>query len=96
MSILGTQRACRGFVGSVAGLVIASASFAGSSPDSDAGRAGPQPEIRFPLFVADPKPEPLGPDVVSPSPPPDRRVPEDTHSIAAADDKSDAHLNLRQ
>lgn len=96
MSTLRTQRACRGFLAFVAGLVVAGASFAGSSAQPGSRTAPQDSEIRFPLFVADPRPEPLGPDSAPPLLQPDRRVIEETESVAVADDKTRTHSEPRQ
>ncbi|RYF57019.1 MAG: hypothetical protein EOO27_16760 [Comamonadaceae bacterium] len=96
MSTLCTQRAGRAVLAFVAGVVVAGASFAGSSAQPSSEAAAQSPEIRFPLFVADPRPEPLGPDSAPSLPPPDRRMTEGSDFVAAAGDKDRANLDLRQ
>lgn len=96
MSIRRKQRAYRSFLAFGAGVVVAGASFAGSPAQPGSGTAAQAPEIRFPLFVADPRPEALGPDAAPSLPQPDRRMTEESDSVAAADSKTRAYPDLRQ
>lgn len=96
MSIRRKRRAYRGFLAFFAGVVVAGASFAGSPAQPGSGTAAQAPEVRFPLFVADPRPEPLGPDAISSLPQPDRRMTEKSDSVAAADSKARPYSKLRQ
>lgn len=96
MSIRRKRRAYRGFLAFVAGVVVAGASFAGSPAPPGSGAAAQTPEVRFPLFVADPRSEPLGPDATPSLPQPDRRMTEKSDAVAAAESKARPSPELRQ